>query len=248
MPNPTDGGIFVDVVRVDDTHEPSQLIEGARRLAAAHGDLNRIVTVHETLLAPVAQASEVLELPGMSPLTVRKTLDKSLLKTILQQVGIETVRDHVVTDPNQAGRFVKEIGFPVVVKPLAGSGGLATWRVHDAAQLEQALDLLKPTNTDAILIEDHLKGQELCIDTITVGNEPQFFSICRYHPNILEALEDAHIQWRCVMPRDITSDNFPAINFSTSGNRISRVALMMPPDVGLIYSDTRTVFQFSMTA
>lgn len=208
LPNPVDASVFADLVRVKDTHDPLQLIDAARRFASRHGDLERIVTVHETLLAPVAQANEAIGLTGMSLSTVRGTLDKSLLKQALQDVGIETTRDQVVTGRDQAARFVEDVGYPVVLKPLGGSGGLVTWRVHHPVELEQALDLLQPTTSEAVFIENHLKGQELCIDTITVANEPRFYSICRYHPNILEALEDARIQWRCVMPRDITGDAY----------------------------------------
>jgi hypothetical protein len=54
------------------------------------------------------------------------------------------------------------------------------------------------------LAEQHITGQELCIDTITINNEPQFHSICCYQPSILSAVEDPNIQWSCIMPRDMT--------------------------------------------
>lgn len=208
LTHPIDAGVFSDVVRVDDPHDSSQLIVAANRLALQYGELDRIVTVHESLLAPVAEASESLGLPGLRLAAVRRTLDKSLLKKVLQEGGIKTAGDRIITEHSEAVEFVEEVGFPVVFKPLRGSGGLATWRVSDSQQLAQAIDLLQPTPGNPIFAEDHLRGQELCIDTITVANEPRFFSICRYRPNILEALEDSRIQWTCVMPRDISGDMY----------------------------------------
>jgi hypothetical protein len=206
LPNPADAGLFTDVVRVNQVHDPLQLIDVARRLSEKHGVLERIVTVHETLLMPVAQACEALGLQGMSVSTVRRTLNKSSLKRVLREVGFETARDQLITDGAAAQRFVEQVGFPVVLKPLTGSGGLATWRIRTDEQLDMALDVLKPSPENAVFIEDHLHGQELCIDTITIANEPRFFSICCYRPTILEALEDSRIQWICVMPRDITGE------------------------------------------
>ena len=147
--------------------------------------------------------------------TVRRVLDKSLLKRVLQQVGIETASDQVITSPQGARDFVEDVGFPIVLKLLGGSGGLATWRIDTDQQLETALDLLRPSPENAVFVEDHLQGQELCIDTITIANEPRFYSICCYRPTILEALENPGIQWTCVMPRDISGH--PYDDFVTQG-------------------------------
>lgn len=195
--------VFVDLVCVEDTHDAGQLIAAAQKLCEKHGSLNQIVTTHETLLTPVAQATETLGLRGMSLETVRRALDKSCLKRILEQAGTGTARDQLITSDLEARRFVNQVGFPIVLKPLSGSGGLATWRIRSAVQLELALELMQPSPKSPFLAEDYLNGQELCIDTITIENEPRFHSICCYHPSILEALENPQVQWTCVMPRDI---------------------------------------------
>ncbi len=198
--------LFADLIRLADTHDPEQLIAAVRQLAERHGRVDRMVTATETLLHPVAQANETLGLQGMNAATVCRALDKSCLKTTLEQAGINTARDQLLTSSEDAKRFVTEAGFPVVLKPLGGSGALATLCIRDADELELALNLMQPTPANAILAEVYLTGQELCVDTITVADEPQFYSICCYHPSILEAVEDPRIQWRCVMPRDMTGE------------------------------------------
>jgi hypothetical protein len=100
------------------------------------------------------------------------------------------------------------VGFPLVLKPLTGGGGLGTWRIGSREQLELAMGLLKPSADLPILAAEHLEGQELCIDTVTLAGEPLFHSVCLYEPTILDALEDPRIQWRCVMPRDISDDRY----------------------------------------
>lgn len=199
---PLNREVFTETVSVQDVHDVTKLLEAAQRLSNKWGALTSVVTVHETLLLPVAHVNESLALGGMKPSTVKRVLDKSLLKSALAIAGVETSRDCVVTDVQLARDFANENGFPVVLKPLAGSGGLATWCVESAEQLELALDLLDPSPDSALFMESHLVGQELCIDTITVANEPQIHSVCRYRPTILHALQNPTTQWTCIMPRD----------------------------------------------
>jgi hypothetical protein len=208
LPDPTTADVFRDLAIVDDTHDSRQLIGAVRKLAGQWGAIERIVVVHETLLAPAARSSAALGLPGMSESTVLRTLDKSNLKQVLRRVGIETARDRVVTAARDARHCADEVGFPLVLKPLTGSGGLETWRVDTREQLEHALDFLEPSPQNAVLVEEHLNGQELCIDTVTIADEPRFYSLCTYRPTILEALADPRVQWRCVMPRDITTEQY----------------------------------------
>jgi hypothetical protein len=198
--------VFEEMACVRSAHDSHQLVAAARELAEKHGELDRIVTTQEPLLESVARAGEVLGLQGPEVSTIRRVLDKSSLKRVLQQAGIRTARDKVLTGSEDAKRFVAEAGLPVVLKPFGGSGGLATWRIRSIEQLEMALDLIRPSADKPILAEESLQGQELCIDTITTANEPRFYSICYYRPSILEALEDPTIQWSCVLPRDITGD------------------------------------------
>ena len=171
----------VDVVTATELNESS--------LRDEHGSLERIVTAQETLLEAVALANEALGLPGLSVEVVRRTLDKSQLKSVLNQAGINTPRSD------------REIGFPMVLKSLSGSGALATLLIKSEEDLKRAVQL----NRDSadFLLEEYIEGQELCIDTITINNEPQFHSICCYQPSILEAVEHPETQWSCVMPRDM---------------------------------------------
>ena len=198
--------VFVDAVQVTDVHDADQLIAASRTLIEKYGPLDHIVTAQETLLEPVAKTRETLGIPGMSSATVRQTLDKSLLKSTLRRAGVQTPPDRIVTSKSDAIRFLSEVGFPIMLKPLSGSGALATLLIHTAAQLDHALHLMQPSSQHPVLAEAYLHGQELCLDTITIENEPQLFSICCYYPSILEALEHPEQQWTCIMPREMDDD------------------------------------------
>ena len=184
---------------VSGVHETEQLIAAAQ----SYENLDKIVTTHETLLLAVAEANEALGLRSMSSETVKRTLDKSQLKAILREAGIKTPRDQMVTNVADAQRFASEVGFPIVIKPVGGSGALTTFEIRNEEQLVQVLELVQPP----VIAEALVIGQELCFDTITVDNEPQFYTLCEYNPSILNALQDPERQWRCLMPRQI-NDNY----------------------------------------
>ena len=237
------GDAFVDVVRVDDVHDSTQLIEAARMLQQKHGELDRIVTTYETLLEPVAKTVEAFGLEGMSLATVRRALDKSLLKATFEQAGIATARSRVLTGDAEARSFTREVGYPIVLKPLNGSGALATWSIHNERQLLLALELTRPSPEQPLLAEEFCKGQELCFDTITIANEPRVYSICCYEPSILEAVEDPSIQWRCVMPRDITDARYASfINQGLQAVRALAVKDAMTHMEGFVSEDGRPQF------
>ncbi len=237
-------GVFDELVSVADAHDAAQLTTAARALAEKHGPLHQLVTPQETLLLPVAQANEALGLQrGMSAETVRRALDKSSLKRTLERAGIGTARDRLITSVADARRFAAEVGFPLVLKPLGGSGGLATWCIRSAERLELALRLMRPSAESPVLAEDYLRGEELCFDTITIANEPRFYSVCCYKPSILEALEDPAIQWTCVMPRDINKERFrDFIKQGMAATRALRAGSAMTHMEGFLLEDGNVSF------
>ncbi len=192
------GVVTADVSDVD------QVIAAAVKLRDEHGSEARvaqelrIVTAQETLLEAVALANEALGLPGLSVAAVRRTLDKSQLKSTLKAAGLNTPAYAIVIALPGAHNFAEQIGFPIVLKSLSGSGALATFLIHSENDLSNVIQ------SAPFLAEQYITGQELCIDTITINNEPQFHSICCYQPSILAALEDPTTQWCCIMPRDMS--------------------------------------------
>lgn len=230
--------VFVDAVQVASVYDSEHLIAAARELANRQGTLNHIVTAQEILLEPVAKTREALDIPGMSSETVRRALDKSLLKQTLRAAGIETLPDRVVNKIGDVLRFVSEGGFPIMLKPIRGSGALATLMIRSASDLHHALELMKPSPEHPLLAEVFAHGQELCIDTITIDNEPQFYSLCFYYPSILEALEHPEQQWSCVMPREIDEELYSSfIDQGLAAVRVLSVGNAMTHMEGFLSND-----------
>jgi hypothetical protein len=235
--------VFEEVACVLNAHDPSQLITAARELARKHGALDLIVTTQEPLLEAVADAGDALGLQGPGVSRIRQVLDKSCLRSILLRAGINTARGQVITDNNGAIRFADDVGFPIVLKPLRGSGGLATWCVRGPEQLDLALELMQPSFERPVLGEEYLTGREVCIDTITIANEPRCYTACYYRSSILEALENPAIQWSCIMPRDFRASDrgfieqgLAAVRALSVGNAVTHLEGFLTPR-GLCVTD-----------
>src|SRR6185369_11727470 len=53
-----------------------------------------------------------------------------------------------------------------------------------------------------VLTEKMLLGREHSLETITIGGRPITFSISDYVPSCLDVVENAWIQWACILPRE----------------------------------------------
>ncbi len=203
---PPAGHPFAGVVKVADAFDPQQIIEGAEKIRKKFGGLHQIIGVLEPLQVPLAQARKHFGLPGTDPKTADLFRDKARMKDALRAAGLPCARHKVITSLADALSFVKQVGFPIVLKPPAGAGCKATWRINSLDELNGAIHAVRPSVQDPTLAEEFLRGREFCFDTITVKGKICFENVSRYYPGPLEVTENPWIQWAVVQPRALTPD------------------------------------------
>ncbi len=214
---PALAGLVVAHHRVEDAFDPHQLAATAAELGKTLGGLDLLMGALEQLQVPLAQAREILGLPGMGAEAARNFRDKARMKTVLREAGLPCARHHLATSLAEARAFVGEVGFPVVVKPPDGAGAKATFRVGTAEALEEALRASAPAPHRPLLIEEFVTGQEYSFETVSIGGTPVWYSSTRYLPTPLEALHNPWIQWCVLLPRereDPRLDDIKAANFA----------------------------------
>lgn len=200
-PSGDDEGIFDDVVRVTEPLNLQHLIEGVEELRRRHGEPFRIVGVLEAMMVQLAQLREHFGVKGTPVKTAELFREKAMMKDALRAAGIPVARHRLVKEESEARAFAAEVGFPMVVKPPAGMGAKATFRVND---LDALLSAVRETGGHGpVLAEEMLRGREHSFETITIGGTPRAWSFAQYYPGPLEVLENPWIQWACVLPREI---------------------------------------------
>ncbi len=197
--------------QVRDGLDARQIVAGVRALERRIGPVTRAIGMLEQLMVPLAEARAELGLPGLRPAAARLFRDKSLMKDALARAGVPCARHRLVAGAADAAQFVREVGFPVVVKPPAGAGAKGTFRVDHLEHLEQALALHRPAPGREVLLEEFLTGAEHSFDCVFVDGRPVWHSISRYLPSPLEVLETPWIQWAVLLPRHIDGPEYAAI-------------------------------------
>ncbi len=197
--------------RVDDITDEAQLEWAVRALAARHGPVARCFGAYEQLQVPLARVRERLGIPGLASAAANNFRDKSRMKDVLRAAGIPVARHCLLATTGDAERFVREVGFPIVVKPPAGAGARATHRIANAAEWSALLAAYPPSSHDAMLAEEFLQGSEHSLETVSIGGRAVWHSLTHYEPTPLTVLENPWIQWAVLLPREIDTPEFDDI-------------------------------------
>lgn len=200
--------LFADLVRVTEPMSLEDVLDGVEVLRRRHGQPFRIIGILEMLQVNLAHARERYGVAGTTVKTAELFREKARMKDALRAAGLPVARHALVRSEAEAFAFATEVGFPLVLKPPAGMGARATFRVSAPSELTRVLSGLCVSPVAPVLAEEMLHGSEHSFETITVGGVPQAWSIASYRPGCLEVLENPWIQWACVLPRELDTPTF----------------------------------------
>jgi formate-dependent phosphoribosylglycinamide formyltransferase (GAR transformylase) len=175
-------------------------------LAALHGlsrhlRIDQVECLWEPYMILAARIRESLGVPGM---TVEQTLpfrDKGRMKQVLDAAGIRTPRHASTSTIAGAWEAAERLGFPLIVKPIAGAGSADTYRVDSVEDLDVVLSLVR--HVAEVSVEEFVEGDELTYDTVCANGEILFDNICWYQPRPLQARSHEWISPMTVALREL---------------------------------------------
>jgi hypothetical protein len=197
--------------RIDDALDTGQISSAVQGVSERIGPVQRLLAVLEQLQVPVAQARQRLSITGMDAGTAHNFRDKAQMKSVLRAAGVPCARHRLADSAAAAAGFAKEVGFPLVVKPPAGSGAKSTFRLDDADDLRVWLDAAPPSPDRLALLEEFLSGDEGSYDSVMVDGQIIWDSVSSYLPTPLEVLRNPWIQWMVLLPRAIDGPEYEDI-------------------------------------
>lgn len=197
--------------RVHDILDVEQLVWAVNGLAERFGKPTRLFGAYEQLQGPLAEARVRLGLPGMSVEAAHNFRDKARMKTLLRDAGLPCARHALAADIKEAEAFAETSGFPIVVKPPAGAGAIATFRVDDRSALRRALQLTPPSAAQPALLEEFVQGEEHSFETVTIDGVHAWHSLTHYYPTPLTVIDNPWIQWSIVLPREVDAPQYDDI-------------------------------------
>ncbi len=110
----------------------------------------------------------------------QKTLSEYDSKLVIQSVGVPVTREKLAHSREEAVKFAKEIGYPVVVKGCSDKAahktemGLVKLKLANAGEVEKAYDEImgKGIELDGVLVQEMIKGDREFV--IGMSRDPQF--------------------------------------------------------------------------
>ena len=202
---PEAGRHLTAYLRVENLQDEDAVVEAVRRWASPVR-VDRVECLWEPGMLLAARIREALGAVGM---TVEETLpfrDKDLMKQVLSAAGIRTPRHARANSAEECRDAARRLGFPLILKPIAGAGSADTYRVDDAAQLEATLTKL--SHLSEVNVEEFIKGEEFTFDTVCVGGRVAYHSITMYRPHPLIARTNEWVSPQIVMLRDVDAEEF----------------------------------------
>ena len=197
----------IDAV-VADTTDPAALLAACQAL---DGPIAGVTSSSEYYIAAAADLAAALGRPHPDGGAIRSCRDKHAQRVRLRAAGVPGPDFEAATTPGEAVTAAGRIGYPVVVKPVTGSGSIATRRCASESEVAQAAayvldtdpaDLALPPQA-AVMVEEYLPGDEYSVETLDehvvgitrkhLGAEPYFVEIGHDFPAPLPAAGQAAI-------------------------------------------------------
>ncbi|MFD7933684.1 ATP-grasp domain-containing protein [Streptomyces sp. NPDC059755] len=197
-------------VITSDTNDTDLLLPEIERL---HEVLrfDGVITSCDYYLPTAARIAGHLGLPGSSPEAVESACRKDATRRVLADAGVPGPRFAVHAEWADIVRAAREIGYPLVVKPVDLCAGMYVRRVDDEEQLAAAVRVLSdfPVNArgqsrePAVLLEELMDGPEVSVETVShagavhvvgvtdksVGGAPAFIETGHMFPAALPAAD-----------------------------------------------------------
>lgn len=179
----------LEVLHIDTTDEEAMFF-ACQRLAAAEG-LIGVTSSSEYYIATAAALAHRLVLPGPSPLAIRVCRDKQTQREQLQAAGIWVPTFCAVTSATTAAAAAISMGFPVVVKPVCGTGSAGVKLCRRADEVAAHADALLQQHHNErglpvphrILVEELVEGSEYSVETVgrkIIGITQKYLGVLPY--------------------------------------------------------------------
>ncbi|MEQ4304229.1 ATP-grasp domain-containing protein [Plantactinospora sp. B6F1] len=123
-------------------------------------DVTGMVTFSEPMLLAASLIAADLGLPFHDAATVRLLTDKAAQRERLRSAGVDSTASRVVSDVAQWDAVVRDLGLPVVVKPVQGVSSRNTVLIGEREAGRAQLDRLL-REEGRVVAEEYLRGVEV---------------------------------------------------------------------------------------
>ena len=129
-------GALTEYYRVDDMEDYDQVLRACGYFTFKYGKIDRIESHNEHWLYQDACLRTDFNVFGFKEKDMDIIKYKSKMKEVFKSVGVPVARGKVTRDIDEGREFIKEVGYPVCVKPDMGVGAANTFKLNNDEELE----------------------------------------------------------------------------------------------------------------
>lgn len=226
-------GIITKFAPMDLDIDPEMLFGDLVKLISEIGDslggIDGVCTFCEVATPLTARVCEALGLPGNPSNSVDLARDKHACRRALEEAGLPTPANHLITDTEDLDAAAAKVGFPAVIKPVAGAASLGVIRVENIDELKTSYanvvrEMRKYKVTSGLLVagaeedeedgnaagwvkprvlmEEYLDGAECDIDCVMADGEVKFAEVSDNWPTQEPYFNESGAQCPSLLPED----------------------------------------------
>lgn len=156
-------------------------------LISRHGRIDLVESHTEHWLPLEARLREDFNVPGPRPREVAYRRSKSGMAELFGKASVQSILGQKYESPEQLRTFIKQYGYPIVLKPDTGVGAARTYIVQNDAQLEEAMK----GSLEGYLKQRYIQGQLYSYDGLVDGEGRIVFSTAHWFSSgIAEVVRD----------------------------------------------------------
>lgn len=170
------------------------------------GAIDRVECLWEPCMMLAARLRATLGVAGATVEQTRRFRDKELMKQALDDAGLRTPHHFRARSIAACWEAASRLGFPLILKPIAGAGSADTYRVDDRDDLRAVLPRL--SHVPEVSVEEFIDGEEYTFDTITIDGAIAYHNVAWYRPRPLVARSNEWISPQVIALRDVDEPKF----------------------------------------
>ncbi|HBP18491.1 MAG TPA: hypothetical protein DEA08_12000 [Planctomycetes bacterium] len=168
--------------------------------------LHRVECLWEAAMELTAEVRVAFGLPGLDPDQTQLFRDKDAMRNALDRAGIRNPRHARAASDGEILAAAAKVGFPLIVKPVAGAGSANTYKLGDERELRSLLPRLR--GVAEVVVEEFISGTEYTFDTVCAGGEILFHNVELYRPDMLSARSREDVSPQTISLRDLSASHF----------------------------------------
>ncbi|MGK5730444.1 ATP-grasp domain-containing protein [Streptomyces sp. URMC 124] len=181
-----DLSMYERIVALPDTAGVAEWVAAAR-MVHEHDPVDAIGGFNEETQEYAAVIAGALGLPYHALETVRATRNKHLMRDALRKAGVDPTPAREIGGRDDVTAFAAEHGYPLVVKPVDGSGSAAVTVVRSAADVPARLP-----EGYRMLAEGFLDGREYSVEALSEKGEHRVVCVTQKFTDEATRVETGH--------------------------------------------------------